>query len=46
MVVLFAALLQSGVDFNLQILNIRCYFFVIMSLAFSVPCIGPRKGSP
>jgi len=38
-VVIIAALAQSAVDFNLQILNIRVYFFVIMSLVFSVPAI-------
>jgi len=38
-VVVLAALAQAAVDFNLQILNIRYYFFVIMSLAFSVPTI-------
>ncbi len=40
LLVMFAALAQSIVDFNLQILNIRYYFFVIMSLAFSVPAIS------
>ncbi len=38
------ALIQSMVDFNLQIINIRFYFFVIMSLAFSVPMIKHRTG--
>ncbi len=41
---LFCALIQSTVDFNLQIINIRFYFFVIMSLAFSVPMIKHRLG--
>jgi len=45
-VVLIAALAQSAVDFNLQILNIRVYFFVIMSLVFSVPAIRHKKGAP
>jgi hypothetical protein len=45
-VVLIAALAQSAVDFNLQILNIRVYFFVIMSLVFSVPAIRHRKRAP
>ncbi|MFT6408680.1 MAG: O-antigen ligase [Arenicella sp.] len=43
--VLIAALAQSVVDFNLQILNIRVYFFVIMSLVFSVPAIGHKRGA-
>ncbi len=42
LVSLFCALIQSMVDFNLQIINIRFYFFVIMSLAFSVPMIKHR----
>ncbi len=46
LVVIFAALAQSLVDFNLQILNIRYYFFVIISLLFSVPTIRQRKGTP
>jgi len=45
-IVILAALLQSAVDFNLQILNIRYYFFVIISLAYSVPAIRQRKGTP
>jgi len=45
-VVSLAALAQSSVDFNLQILNIRYYFFAIMSLVFSVPAIRQRKGAP
>ena len=36
MVVISAALFQSIVDFNLQIMNIRCYFFVIIALTLSV----------
>ena len=43
-VVLIAALLQSFVDFNLHILNIRLYFFVIMAVVFAVPSIKQRKG--
>lgn len=42
-VVIIAALAQSAVDFNLQILNIRVYFFVIMSLVFSVPAIRHKE---
>ena len=45
LIVLLAALSQSFVDFNLQILNIRYYFFVIMSLAFSVPTIRQKTRS-
>lgn len=41
---LLCGLIQSMVDFNLQIINIRFYFFVIMSLAFSVPMITHRTG--
>jgi len=44
-VVLIAALLQSFVDFNLHILNIRLYFFVIMATVFAVASIKQRKGS-
>jgi len=46
LVVILAALAQSLVDFNLQILNIRYYFFVIISLLFSVPTIRQKKGTP
>lgn len=42
MIALLCALIQSMVDFNLQIVNIRFYFFVIISLAFSVPTITHR----
>ncbi len=38
-VVMTAALLQAGVDFNLQIPNIRYYFFVIIALTYSIPTI-------
>lgn len=44
-VVIVAALLQSFVDFNLQIINIRYYFFVIMALVFSISSINHRKGA-
>ena len=43
LVAMTAALAQSFVDFNLQIVNIRVYFFVIMSLVFSAPTIVQRK---
>lgn len=39
MVVITAALLQSMVGFNLQIINIRFYFFVIIALVFAAPTI-------
>jgi O-antigen ligase len=45
LIVVLAAVTQSFVDFNLQILNIRFYFFVIMSLAFSVPVMAQHKGA-
>jgi len=38
-----AAILQAGVGFNLQIVNIRCYFFVIIALIFCAPHIQHRK---
>ena len=41
--VLVAALLQAMVDFNLQIMNIRIYFFAIMALIFAVPSINRDK---
>jgi len=49
--VLTAALMQAAVDFNLQILNIRWYFFVIIALLFSLSGISqsqarrPGKGN-
>jgi O-antigen ligase len=42
-VVILAALLQSLVGFNLQILNIRFYFFVIIGLIYAVPKIRHKK---
>lgn len=38
-----AALIQSVVDFNLQILNIRVYFFVIIALVFCAPSLHKRR---
>lgn len=35
MIVVLAALAQAMVDFNLQIINIRCFFFVIIGLMFA-----------
>lgn len=43
-IAIIAALLQAGVDFNLQIINIRCYFFTIAALIFSVPYIRQNGG--
>ena len=41
--VLAAALMQATVDFNLQIVNIRIYFFAIMAMIFAVPSTSQRK---
>ncbi len=41
-VVIIAALVQSLVDFNLQILNIRAYFMVVLAILFAVPHIRHR----
>ena len=38
-IIIIAGLLQAGVDFNLQIINIRSYFFVIIALIFVMPTI-------
>ncbi len=43
MIVFVAALIQSTVDFNLQISNIRSYFFVIMALVFAAPHVRHDK---
>ncbi|NNC98791.1 MAG: hypothetical protein HKN85_01280, partial [Gammaproteobacteria bacterium] len=45
LLVLTAALLQSGVDFNLQIVNIRSLFFVIIALLYSTPTVRQHSGS-
>lgn len=39
LIVIVAALLQAMVDYNLQIMNIRCYFFAIMAAVFAAPKI-------
>jgi len=39
LIVLSAVLLQSLVDYPLQILTIRCYFFIIIALALSTPFV-------
>lgn len=39
LIIIIAGLLQAGVDFNLQIINIRSYFFVIIALIFVMPTI-------
>jgi len=41
--VMIAALLQAFVDFNLQIPNIRSYFFIILAMVYAVPTIRHRK---
>jgi len=41
--VTIAALTQSIVDFNLQILNIRVYFFVIIAMVFCAPSLHKRR---
>ncbi|RBP49163.1 O-antigen ligase family protein [Arenicella xantha] len=43
LVVVVAALMQSFFDFNLQILSIRLYFFVIMAMVFAAPSIKYRS---
>jgi len=40
--VILAALLQSLVDFNLQIMNIKCYFFIFVAMVFCAPYINQR----
>ena len=42
-IVILAALLQSLVDFNLHIINIRLYFFVIMACMFAIPEIRHHR---
>jgi len=44
-IVIIAALMQSMVDFNLQISNIRCYFFVIIAVVFAAPTVRHRRRS-
>ncbi len=39
---IFAALIQSVVDFNLQMINIRAYFMVLLAMAFAAPYIKHR----
>jgi hypothetical protein len=41
--VILAALLQSTVGFNLQVLNIRFYFFVIIGLIYAAPKISHKN---
>ena len=42
-IVVFAALLQSLVGFNLHIINIRFYFFAIIALIIAAPRVSQRK---
>ena len=44
-IVLISALMQSFVDFNLQILNIRLYFFVIIALIYCGTNLRKRRHS-
>lgn len=45
-IVVLAALIQSFVDFNLHIANIRFYFFVMLALPFAVPVVlQPKRES-
>lgn len=41
--VMLAALLQAWIGYNLQITNIRSYFFVIMALLFAAPTVRHQK---
>jgi len=43
LVVITATLMQSLVDFNLQIVNIRCYFFVIIALLYVARSLPQQK---
>jgi len=43
MIVIFAALLQSLVDFNLHILSVRLYFFLSIALLLSLPHVEHKK---
>ena len=43
--VLVAALVQSLVDFNLQIINLRCFFFVIIGLVLALPTARYKQGT-
>ena len=38
-----AALIQSMVDFNLQIVSIRVYFFVLVALLFAAPAVHRHR---
>lgn len=41
--VIIAASIQSMVDFNLQIMNIRSYFFVIIALSLAAPQVNQTR---
>ncbi len=43
LVVVLAALVQSFVDYNLQMLNIRAYFFIIVAIMFASPHIKHER---
>lgn len=40
---ILAALLQAGVDFNLQAMNLRTMFFVLVAIILSLPSIQSNK---
>lgn len=42
-IVCLAALLQAAVDFNLQVLNLRLYFFCLLAVLFVAPTIHQRQ---
>lgn len=42
---LVAALVQSLVDFNLQIINLRCFFFVLIGLILALPTATCNQGT-
>lgn len=43
LIVIIASLLQSAVDFNLQIINIRCFFFVIIALMYVAVSFSSKR---
>ncbi len=43
LIVLLAALIQSSVDFNLQLLSIRILFFLVVAVVLSLPCIEHQR---
>lgn len=43
LICVLAALVQSMVDFNLQAMNLRAYFVVLLGLSYAIPSIKHRK---